>query len=51
MPPGRGVAKTAALHRAAANGVRVAYTSNDEANARLGYRPVTSQWSCPAELT
>ncbi|MEU7590064.1 GNAT family N-acetyltransferase [Micromonospora sp. NPDC049230] len=57
---GRGLArlaKTAALHRAAANGVRVAYTSNDEANApmlainaRLGYRPVTSQWSCLAEL-
>ncbi|MEU7756202.1 GNAT family N-acetyltransferase [Micromonospora sp. NPDC049101] len=58
---GRGLArlaKTAALHRAAANGVRVAYTSNDEANApmlainaRLGYRPVTSQWSCLADLT
>ncbi|MFF4878327.1 GNAT family N-acetyltransferase [Micromonospora sp. NPDC000668] len=58
---GRGLArlvKTAALHRAAAGGVRVAYTSNDEANApmlainaRLGYRPVASQWSCLAELT
>ncbi|MCX5067859.1 GNAT family N-acetyltransferase [Micromonospora lupini] len=58
---GRGLArlaKTAALHRAAATGVRVAYTSNDEANApmlainaRLGYRPVVSQWSCLAELT
>ncbi|MEU8182403.1 GNAT family N-acetyltransferase [Micromonospora sp. NPDC049047] len=57
---GRGLArlaKTAALHRAAANGVRVAYTSNDEANApmlainaRLGYRPVASQWTCLAEL-
>ncbi|GAB3952160.1 GNAT family N-acetyltransferase [Micromonospora vulcania] len=58
---GRGLArlaKTAALHRAAANGVRIAYTSNDEANApmlainaRLGYRPVAAQWSCLAELT
>ncbi|SIN23219.1 GNAT family N-acetyltransferase [Micromonospora cremea] len=57
---GRGLArlaKTAALHRAAAGGVRVAYTSNDEANApmlainaRLGYRPVATQWSCLAEL-
>ncbi|MEH1102395.1 GNAT family N-acetyltransferase [Micromonospora sp. CPCC 205561] len=56
---GRGLArlvKTAALHRAAANGVRVAYTSNDEANApmlavnvRLGYRPVGSSWSCLRE--
>ncbi|WP_433127486.1 GNAT family N-acetyltransferase [Micromonospora sp. CA-240977] len=52
------LAKTAALHRAAANGVRIAYTSNDEANApmlainaRLGYRPIGSQWSCLAELT
>ncbi|MGW3602308.1 GNAT family N-acetyltransferase [Micromonospora sp. NPDC005161] len=58
---GRGLArlvKKAALHRAAAGGVRVAYTSNDEANApmlainaKLGYRPVASQWSCLAELT
>ncbi|MFD6564727.1 GNAT family N-acetyltransferase [Micromonospora profundi] len=58
---GRGLArlaKTAALHRAAAAGVRVAYTSNDEANApmlainaRLGYRPVATQWSCLADLT
>ncbi len=58
---GRGLArlaKTVALHRAAANGVRVAYTSNDEANgpmlainARLGYRPVAAQWSCLADLT
>ncbi|MEU8328165.1 GNAT family N-acetyltransferase [Micromonospora sp. NPDC048839] len=52
------LAKTAALHRAAANGVRIAYTSNDETNAsmlainaRLGYRPVASQWSCLADLT
>ncbi|MEU9737984.1 GNAT family N-acetyltransferase [Micromonospora chersina] len=53
---GRGLArlaKQAALHRAAASGVRTAYTSNDEANApmlavnaRLGYQPVASQWSC-----
>ncbi|WP_406061112.1 GNAT family N-acetyltransferase [Micromonospora sp. NBC_00860] len=58
---GRGLArlaKTAALHQAAANGVRVAYTSNDAANgpmlavnARLGYRPVASQWTCLADLT
>ncbi|MET8230949.1 GNAT family N-acetyltransferase [Micromonospora sp. NPDC005298] len=58
---GRGLArlaKTAALHRAAAAGVRIAYTSNDEANApmlainaRLGYRPVAAQWSCLTELT
>ncbi|SCE90824.1 N-acetylglutamate synthase, GNAT family [Micromonospora coriariae] len=58
---GRGLArlvKTVALHRAAARGVRVAYTSNDEANApmlainvKLGYRPVAAQWSCLAELT
>ncbi|MDG4806432.1 GNAT family N-acetyltransferase [Micromonospora sp. WMMD1120] len=58
---GRGLArlaKTAALHRAAASGVRVAYTSNDEANGpmlavntRLGYRPVASQWTCLADLT
>ncbi|MGN9810671.1 GNAT family N-acetyltransferase [Micromonospora sp. BQ11] len=56
---GRGfalLAKRAALHRAAARGVRVAYTSNDEANApmlavnaRLGYRAVASQWSCLRE--
>ncbi|MCX5120189.1 GNAT family N-acetyltransferase [Micromonospora sp. NBC_00362] len=58
---GRGLArltKTAALHRAAANGVRVAYTSNDEANGpmlaintRLGYRQVASQWTCLADVT
>ncbi|MFF5178643.1 GNAT family N-acetyltransferase [Micromonospora sp. NPDC000316] len=58
---GRGLArlaKTAALRRAAAAGVRVAYTSNDEANApmlainsRLGYRPVAAEWSCLADLT
>lgn len=58
---GRGLAtaaKLAALHRAAADGVTVAYTGNDEANApmlainaRLGYRPVASQWSCLRELT
>ncbi|PWR09664.1 GNAT family N-acetyltransferase [Micromonospora acroterricola] len=57
---GRGLArlvKTAALHRAAAGGVRTAYTSNDEANGpmlaintKLGYRPVAAQWSCLAEL-
>jgi GNAT superfamily N-acetyltransferase len=58
---GRGLArlaKMAALHQAAANGVRIAYTSNDESNApmlainaRLGYRPVASQWTCLADLT
>ncbi|MGK5743046.1 GNAT family N-acetyltransferase [Micromonospora sp. URMC 103] len=58
---GRGLArltKQVALHRAAAGGVRVAYTSNDEANApmlavnaRLGYRPMAAQWSCLRELT
>ncbi|MFI2646758.1 GNAT family N-acetyltransferase [Micromonospora fulviviridis] len=57
---GRGLArlaKQAALHRAATSGVRTAYTSNDEANApmlavnaRLGYRPVASQWSCLRDL-
>lgn len=57
---GRGLArlaKQAALHRAAESGIRIAYTSNDEANApmlavnaRLGYRPVASQWSCLREL-
>ncbi|MGC4787105.1 N-acetyltransferase family protein [Micromonospora sp. DT178] len=57
---GRGLArlvKTAALHRAATGGVRVAYTSNDEANAPmlavnvgLGYRPVGSSWSCLRDL-
>ncbi|WP_229401084.1 GNAT family N-acetyltransferase [Micromonospora okii] len=57
---GRGLArlaKTTALHRAAASGVRVAYTSNDAANAPmlainagLGYRPVASHWSCLREL-
>ncbi|NES31541.1 GNAT family N-acetyltransferase [Micromonospora terminaliae] len=53
-----GLAKRAALHRAAAGGVRTAYASNDEANApmlavnaRLGYRPVASQWSCLRDLT
>ncbi|WP_433388011.1 GNAT family N-acetyltransferase [Micromonospora sp. KLBMP9576] len=52
------LAKTAALHRAAADGVRVAYTSNDEANApmlainvKLGYRPVGSSWSCLRDLS
>ncbi|KKJ99758.1 GNAT family N-acetyltransferase [Micromonospora sp. HK10] len=58
---GRGLArltKQVALHRAAATGVRTAYTSNDEANgpmlainARLGYRPVDSQWSCRRTLS
>ncbi|MDG4794180.1 GNAT family N-acetyltransferase [Micromonospora sp. WMMD1082] len=57
---GRGLArlvKLAALHRAAARGITVAYTGNDEANApmlaintRLGYRQVASQWSCVREL-
>ncbi|WP_433792425.1 GNAT family N-acetyltransferase [Actinoplanes sp. CA-252034] len=57
---GRGLAhlvKTAALRRAAASGVRTAYTSNDEENApmlavnnRLGYRPVGTQISCLAEI-
>ncbi|MBF5032031.1 MULTISPECIES: GNAT family N-acetyltransferase [unclassified Micromonospora] len=57
---GRGLArltKQAALHAAAARGVRTAYTSNDEANApmlavneRLGYRAVDSQWSCRRKL-
>ncbi|SCG54109.1 GNAT family N-acetyltransferase [Micromonospora inositola] len=58
---GRGLArlaKLAALHRAHARGVTVAYTSNDESNApmlainvRLGYRPVAAQWSCLAQLS
>ncbi len=57
---GRGLAglvKLAALHRAAARGVSVAYTGNDAANApmlainnRIGYRQVASQWSCVREL-
>ncbi|SCF36510.1 GNAT family N-acetyltransferase [Micromonospora mirobrigensis] len=52
---GRGLAalaKRAALHRAAAGGVTVAYTSNDEenkpmlaVNVRLGYRPVAAHWT------
>ncbi|MBQ1027872.1 GNAT family N-acetyltransferase [Micromonospora sp. C95] len=53
---GRSV-KLAALHRAAARGVTVAYTGNDAANApmlaindRLGYRRVASQWSCVREM-
>ncbi|TDC78390.1 GNAT family N-acetyltransferase [Micromonospora sp. KC606] len=53
-----GLVKRAALHRAAARGVRTAYTSNDGANApmlavnaRLGYRPVASQWTCLRTLT
>ncbi|MDG4804462.1 GNAT family N-acetyltransferase [Micromonospora sp. WMMD980] len=58
---GRGLGrltKQAALHAAAARGVRTAYTSNDEANApmlainaALGYRPVDSQWSCRRTLS
>ncbi|GIJ75732.1 hypothetical protein Xph01_01640 [Micromonospora phaseoli] len=51
------LAKLAALHRAAARGVTVAYTGNDAANApmlainaRLGYRLVATQWSCVREL-
>ncbi|MEU7826357.1 GNAT family N-acetyltransferase [Catellatospora sp. NPDC049133] len=57
---GRGLArlaKTVALQRAAAGGVTVAYTSNDESNApmlavnaRLGYQPVAAQWSCLGTL-
>ncbi|MGC5387539.1 GNAT family N-acetyltransferase [Micromonospora chalcea] len=58
---GQGLArltKQAALHAAAARGVRTAYTSNHEVNApmlaineRLGYRPVDSQWSCRRTLS
>jgi GNAT superfamily N-acetyltransferase len=58
---GRGLArlaKSAALQRAAARGVTVAYTSNDESNApmlainrHLGYRPIAAQWSCLTTLT
>ncbi|HEX5594771.1 MAG TPA: GNAT family N-acetyltransferase [Micromonosporaceae bacterium] len=58
---GRGLArlvKLAALHRAAAAGAAIAYTSNDAANLpmlavnkRLGYQPVAIQWSCLADLT
>ncbi|TDB99592.1 GNAT family N-acetyltransferase [Micromonospora fluostatini] len=63
VPPYRGrglarLAKQAALHRAAATGIRAAYTSNDEANApmlaintRLGYRPVATHWSVLRDLT
>ncbi|MDG4834588.1 GNAT family N-acetyltransferase [Solwaraspora sp. WMMD1047] len=57
---GRGLAllvKSAALRRAAEDGVTAAYTGNDAANgpmlavnARLGYRPVGSQWSCVKPL-
>lgn len=58
---GRGLAhlvKSAVLRRAAETGVRVAYTSNDSSNApmlavnaRLGYRPVGTQFSCLATLS
>jgi GNAT superfamily N-acetyltransferase len=58
---GRGLArlvKTATLGRAAASGIRTAYTSNDESsapmlavNARLGYRPIATQFSCLTTLT
>lgn len=57
---GRGLArlvKYAALRRAAASGVRTAYTSNAEENKpmlavndRLGYRTVATQVSCLAQL-
>nr|MDT0663398.1 GNAT family N-acetyltransferase [Micromonospora sp. DSM 115978] len=57
---GRGLAllvKSVAVHRAAEAGVTAAYTGNDAANgpmlavnARLGYRPVASQWSCVKPL-
>ncbi|WP_430780569.1 GNAT family N-acetyltransferase [Actinoplanes sp. G11-F43] len=57
---GQGLAmlvKTAALRRAAAGGVTVAYASNDAANApmlavntRLGYRLIGTQISCLTEL-
>jgi RimJ/RimL family protein N-acetyltransferase len=52
---GRGLAKYAkstALHRAAAAGLRSAYAANDETNRPmiainewLGYRPCATQWS------
>ncbi|MEU4566545.1 GNAT family N-acetyltransferase [Micromonospora sp. NPDC023956] len=57
---GRGLArlaKLAALHRAREGGATRAYTSNDEANApmlainaRLGYQPVATLWSCLRDL-
>ncbi|WP_245730493.1 GNAT family N-acetyltransferase [Micromonospora pallida] len=57
---GRGLArlaKLAALHRAGTSGVTRAFTSNDEANApmlavnaRLGYQPVATLWSCLRDL-
>lgn len=57
---GRGLArlaKLAALHRAREAGATEAYTSNDEGNApmlavnaRLGYRPVATHWSCLRDL-
>jgi len=57
---GRGLAravKLATLHRAALRGAVTAYTANDEGNlpmlainARLGYRPVATQWSGTAPL-
>lgn len=58
---GRGLAKLAksvALRRAAASGIRTAYTGNDETNypmlainGWLGYRPCATQWSYAKAMT